>query len=136
MRLLAYRTAWPHPGQAPLLLRRLGLAPPGVAPTTLDKAGRVYGVTGSWIGHLERRTAAAARCTSPPASLLAAVELLSTGQPRSSADPALKLYDADLTRDVLHPAAVAAAARLMSVPVRFQIVKAANGSILVSVSSG
>jgi len=114
-----------------LLLRRLGLAPPGVAPVRLADAGRIFGVTGAWIGHLERRTVAAARNTQPPVSLLAAVQLLGSGQPRSSADAALEVHAAGLTRDVLHPAGVAAAARIMSVPVRFRVVQTEKRSIVI-----
>jgi len=136
MSLLVYRAAWPYPEQARLLLRRLGLAPPGVGPVTLDEAGRMFGVSGAWVGHLERRTAAAARSTAPPASLLDAVQVLGAGPRRPSVEAVLELHAAGLTHDVLHPATVAAAARLMSLPVRFTVLQTAGGSAVVPVDEG
>jgi len=97
----------------------------------LAEVGQRFGVTASWVGFLERRTRAYAAGTAPPPSLTEALRHLSNGPLRLASDVALELYAIGIVRDVQHPAAVAAAARLMSLSVGFTLLEGAGRSVVI-----
>lgn len=133
--LLVYRSCWPSPQQAALVLHRLGLRPPGARPKTLATVGAITGFTASWVGHLERRARAFAERTKPPRSLLEALHLLGAGTPRLVSDAALELFDAGLVHDIVHPGSVAAVASLFGVPVPFETVEGQGRTLVVPQSA-